>query len=751
MSKKNTRTQKNTNTQKELRTANKLKEVVFSLGLLAWRWAAYALLLVTLLVWLGIIFSIPPASPHSWFATLGFALIAAIAALLLGNLAITILNLFQKIPEMSRWLLAGTVFLLYQLLMPIFHQPFNVLAIIAYVVIFSSLLGAGIGGLIGKTAEQKGRRRLALGLLLSGGIGILGAASWFFWPGPSHEMDWLGPETTQITPLTLDDPSRTGPFPVLTLTYGSGSDKQRPEYAAGVAFETNHVDVSPMVKGGRGFTQWLRQSYWGFDLTRVPLNARVWYPGGAGPFPLVLVVHGNHSMDDFSDPGYAYLGELLASRGYIVASVDQNFLNGAGIHEAVLGGLEQENDARGYLLLQHLMLWHQWHETEDHPFKGKVDTGKIALIGHSRGGEAAAIAAAFNHLPAHPDNAMIPFDFGFDIGAVIAIAPSDGKYQPRQRSTPLEDINYLVLQGSADSDVRSFVGSRQYDRISYPGDKSGFKAAVYIHGANHGQFNSRWGRIDLNAGLWFLNRNQIMPQAEQEAMAKVFISGFLEAALHGQQEYAKLFENPLSGQRWLPETIYLAQFQSSNTLLVAAFEEDLNLATTTVPGGKLWGDNLTVWREEPPTLGTDQLRDTVSLRLGWHQDVQGQSAYSLQLPPGLALDNNYALTFALANLLKDNNPLDLTIRVTDQAGQEASLPLSHLAPLPPALTYRMFKPPLRVAFEAEPIFTTYGFELRDFSVENSNLNLSSLKKITFVFDRSPAGEIYLDDVGFRPL
>jgi fermentation-respiration switch protein FrsA (DUF1100 family) len=164
--------------------------------------------------------------------------------------------------------------------------------------------------------------------------------------------------------------------------------------------------------------------------------------------PLILVVHGNHSMDDFSDPGYDYLGELLASRDYIVASVDQNFLNGAGIHEAVLGGLEQDNDARGYLLLQHLTLWHRWHETKDHPFEGKVDTGKIALIGHSRGGEAAALAAAFNHLPAHPDNAMIPFDFGFDIGAVIALAPSDGQYQPRQRSTPLEDISHFLSNDS---------------------------------------------------------------------------------------------------------------------------------------------------------------------------------------------------------------------------------------------------------------------------------------------------------------
>ncbi len=61
----------------------------------------------------------------------------------------------------------------------------------------------------------------------------------------------------------------------------------------------------------------------------LPLNARVWYPGGKGPFPLVLIVHGNHADRDFSDPGYEYLGRLMASRGFIFASVDENFLNGA--------------------------------------------------------------------------------------------------------------------------------------------------------------------------------------------------------------------------------------------------------------------------------------------------------------------------------------------------------------------------------------------------------------------------------------
>ncbi len=724
---------------------------LFNLSPKAWQWAIYVLVMVTMLIWFGVIFSIPPASLHVWSITLGFAVIAGGLSLLLGHLVITLLNLFQKVPNLFRWLMVGSMIVLFNLLYPLFNQLYNVIFIITYVVIFSCLLGAGIGGLKGKDAKKPGQRGVAFGALLLGITGIMGAAAWVLWPGPVHDASWFTDEPTGTPALTVEDPSQEGSYTVLTLTYGSGSDKQRPEYGDGVDIQTGHVDVSPMVQGGLGIIHRLRQSYWGFDLSSVPLNARVWYPEGDGPFPLILIVHGNHAMDDFSDPGYDYLGELLGSRGYIVASVDQNFLNTSGMHEAVLGELQGENDARGYLLLQHLSLWHGWNQTQNHQFYGKVDTGKIALAGHSRGGEAAAIAAAFNHLPAHPDNFDIPFDFGYDIGAVITIAPSDGQYQPRKQRTPLEDVSYLVLQGSADSDVRSFQGSRQYDRVEFSEDHSGFKASVYIHNANHGQFNTRWGRIDMNASLWFLNRRQIMPVAEQETAAKIFISAFLEAALHGRHEYERLFENPLAAQSWLPDTIYLSQYESSETLILADFEEDLNLETTTIPGGRLKGINLTTWREEPPYLGTGSLRDTVSVRLGWNQDLEGPGAYNLELPADLTLEDNYKLTFSMANLSRDKNPIDITIKVTDQSGQEAALPLSHAAPLPPVLPYRMYKPPLRVAFEWEPVFTTYSFKLRDFEEVNRSFNLENLKSVQFIFDRTPAGEIYLDDLGFRSI
>ncbi len=142
-------------------------------------------------------------------------------------------------------------------------------------------------------------------------------------------------------------------------------------------------------------------------------------PTERGPFPLVLIVHGNHLAQDFSDPGYEYLGRLVASRGYILASVDENFINSSWTD-----GLDQkETAARGWLLLEHLKLFREWNSAKGNPFEGKVDFDRIALMGHSRGGEAVATAAAFNHLPAFPGDATQRFDYNFNIRALIAIRP----------------------------------------------------------------------------------------------------------------------------------------------------------------------------------------------------------------------------------------------------------------------------------------------------------------------------------------
>ena len=125
------------------------------------------------------------------------------------------------------------------------------------------------------------------------------------------------PDLARVPPLSAPNPADSGTHRVRFLYYGSGTDKRRKEYRDSVTLKTQPVDASKLLPQFEREKKWARkrEKYWGFSASNLPLNARVWYPEGAGPFPLVLIVHGNHDMKDFSDPGYAYLGELLASRG----------------------------------------------------------------------------------------------------------------------------------------------------------------------------------------------------------------------------------------------------------------------------------------------------------------------------------------------------------------------------------------------------------------------------------------------------
>ena len=387
--------------------------------------------------------------------------------------------------------------------------------------------------------------------------------------------------------ITAPNPANRGTFAVKKLYYGSGTDKKRPEYGEGVTMKTKTVDVSPFasVPAAQAKT---RSKFWGFDLKKAPINGRVWYPDGPGPFPLALIVHGNHNWREFSDPGYEYLGELLASRGFILASVDENFIN----------GLSAENDGRAWLLLKHLEAWKQFNESVDGPLRGRVDMDRIALMGHSRGGEAAALAATFNKLKYYPDNFKQEFKFNFAVKAVVAIAPVDGQYKPTGQFTPLENVNFLLIHGSHDGDVSTAQGLRQYERLRFTDGRPWFKSVMFMYRANHGQWNTVWGNKDSGprSGRTLDLRTLIDPEAQRQ-FARVVISGFLEATLNGKREYLPMFRDHRTAGAWLPKTMYTTRFQESGYRALAEFDGDVDLTTGTAQGVVISAEHLSTWNE----------------------------------------------------------------------------------------------------------------------------------------------------------
>jgi len=739
-----------------------------------------------------------------------FGLLTLPVATLIGFVGSWMTKEIAKIPRLYR---IALIFALPLLFLLVFGE---VLLILSLVAVFS-LLGASWFSF-----NKKGFRRLTvpkkvifcLGLfvgLVGFGVGI------YFYAVTGLEVDPIENaamlSVDKVDTIPGPSPAEPGTFTVKTITYGSGSDLHRPEFGKNVTYNflTNPVNGVAFLDNWKGFSGWWRTRYWGFDYKTLPLNGRIWYPQGSGPFPLVLVVHGNHSMQDYSDPGYDYLGELLASNGMIVVSVDENFINSSWTD--IFSGLEKENDARGWLLLEHLKLWHQWNMDVKHPFFKKIDTQQIALVGHSRGGEAVVHAAMLNDLDFYPDDATIALDYHFNINSLVAIAPVDGQYQPGEHKSELKDVSYFVIHGAQDADVSSFMGSAQYERITFEDTRYHFKAGLYIYGANHGQFNTSWGANDTgNPFLGLLNLKQQLDGKTQLEIAKVYISAFLKATLQGEKKYLPLFLDARKGRTWLPETIYLSQFEDSDHKILASFEEDFDVRTLSVKSGKAKATNLSVWRESEIQLKWDK-KGSRAVFIGWDYELEDSlkeeksklhvpdsliASYSLSFDSSVfKLDSTSVLRFAIAESKEDSNPkssgkwvdnsdentndsiekdsldtmeesdkneldnvdtpeekkaeppLDFTIQLVDSANQSITFLLSEFSPLQREIPITIWKTDfVKGKSQSEKIFQTFSFNLAKFAKLNPNFSLNKIKSVNLIFDQSSAGVIVVDNFGF---
>ncbi|WP_439642876.1 alpha/beta hydrolase family protein [Gemmatimonas sp.] len=594
--------------------------------------------------------------------------------------------------------------------------------------------------------------------------------------------------------ITAPNPGLPGTHKVARLYYGSGTDARRPEYRDSIMYRTGTVDASAFARTEPANAK-SRKKYWGYDNTAFPLNARVWYPEGEGTFPLVLVVHGNHRMTEFSDPGYQWLGELLASRGFILASIDENFLN---------GNIRGENDARGWMLLKHLEVFRALNDSAGKPLFGKIDMKRIALMGHSRGGEAVAIAGAFNRLSHYPDDATVRFNFNFDIKALVAIAPVDGQYKPAEQPTPVSDYNYLVIHGSHDGDVSSFMGLTQYNRFRFTRPGTEFKSAIWMHRANHGQWNTVWNNKDNGSySVRALQLKALVDGEEQRRFGRVVIGGFLEAALNGRAEYRELFRDHRAAGDWLPPEMYLTRYADANTRWLATFEEDVDVSTGTAPGVRIQADSVSTWKESdsPSRARASTFRSNMAT-IGWNNAPAGKDTTVARWPARIAvtvpdsLRQAWQLSSSSALLLtigstdqkpgprkvsrdttkrdsttkaaavkapqkkeapkpkrppKDTVAPDLTVELEDASGRTARMPLSTFGavrmPIESYIYRRKGRDKTQFPTLAEPVMQTYVMPLARFTSAAGGFDVGSLRTIRLVFDRKRSGAITLDDIG----
>jgi hypothetical protein len=445
-----------------------------------------------------------------------------------------------------------------------------------------------------------------------------------------------------------------------------------------------------------------------------------------------VFAHGNHNPNENSTPGYLYLCRLLASHGIIAATIDVNFLNGFNFGE---------NDGRAIVHLEHLRQFRTWNNTAAHPLHGKVDLNRILIVGHSRGGEAVGHGSFFNRQPSvggvllDGSAGLGPYRFG--ITAALAIAPTDRQFTPPTGPTVVPD-SYVIIHGSKDSDVFTFEGYHTYERahavdLANPTVSDGkFKAMLWVHKANHNQFNSIWAS-ETPPGV-------AMPRPDQEQIAMVHIGAVAQAVLLDRKAYfAVLHDHAAAGQWDPPGTELVSQHQDAERIFVQHNQEALAPPVVSLPlQGTVAADGVAAARQLTALVGGAPTT-TITLRLAWN--ALG-SRLLLQVDPSTLPAERYRVLSLRAGQSTEppnavNRDMDLSLEVSS-GSRTASIPASSL--------HRLLYPDAPPFGPAKIVMQSLRLPVA--RLLECGVDLSDLRSIALVFDRRPAGVVYAGDLQF---
>lgn len=521
--------------------------------------------------------------------------------------------------------------------------------------------------------------------------------------------------------------------------------------------------------------------------------ARIMYPaqsGGISPpvdttlssYPVALFEHGRHHNCDSngamlggsgsyqppgsctpvnripSHQGYDYIMERLASQGIIAISIDTAEIqndNGAWNY-----------DVRGRLILKWLDILRDWHLNGTDPwggiFQGKLDMTKVALSGHSRGGEGVVAAEHLNDTWPTPHS----------IVAINAIAPTDQNSSLAGGSYVPDEAAYYLILGARDGDVWNMQGLRTYDR-AYPQGalNRDDKMLATMYGANHNYYNTIW--TDTASNPWASAEDEgggsveapgayVMTAAEQRQAALTSIAAFFRRYLQRDlnpslDAYKEIFTGRVKPAAVLNDQVYWT-YQDKERLAVDDFEQrppdvDHNSLPPS-PGGttsytgfttiaEAWFNHDSSDYTTPPALPPQDssfYHDTLGLKLSW----VAAGTYETNLPGGLDVSAYTHLSFRAAKKVSGpvapGSDVNLYVDVEDGAGVRAAwvFRTDQLDPIP--------HPYLRTWGSNQALLTGVRIPLRKFQQHSSGVDLTDLVKI--IITTQGSGEVGIDDIEF---
>jgi hypothetical protein len=505
----------------------------------------------------------------------------------------------------------------------------------------------------------------------------------------------------------------------------------------------------------------------------VRLNGVISVPqSGNGPFPVVVILHGNHpgcpvpegdtvdrwpcdaNLEQPNYRGFDYLAQELASRGYIAISLNVNPEYTLGFGEPV--PLER----LGQLLDFHLKALAEASQGGQNKFgvdlKDRVDLSKLVLVGHSQGGEGAYLWVQHEGM----DQADVSQKHGFGpVQGLIMVAPS-GNWAGGQPA----NIPVAIIQSACDNDVFTQEGQMYYEINRVSTTNSSWVPSVWLDHANHNYFNeilsdealARPGRPDCDP---------VLSPEKQRAFLVDYTADFL----------ASIFQND---ERAIARLGMDLQTQSGNTLLnqsalvaaLAAGENRLPVflpltdseLQTNLAGGSVTAKGIDTFfceagyytpsvkpGSEPCMRVNLVIPGNPSLAVVSWANPGGELNFSLPKGTDLSRYKTVSLRAALDPLSPLNKPGEFqgfSIRLTDAAGNSASLSTLNDEP---ALRFpegereedSLFEGGL---FTGRVPMTSIRIPLKDFR----GVDLRDIRELALVFDQTPSGSIFINDVEF---
>ena len=521
------------------------------------------------------------------------------------------------------------------------------------------------------------------------------------------------------------------------------TDSHPPSSAENGQQETNVVEIADfeITSGIRNSYEYEfsefnlgNRSYTTLTSRKMPYKLRgiMAVPVGEGPFPVVLITHGSHeNLDETKrfDTGYDYLVKALAQNGYAAISMDMlmpyiwTYGDDDDMEKSIAVADEHIKSllkASGGEVLYPIDL------------TNRTDMDKIALIGHSRGGE-----TIFQIAEKQREN-------GINIETLLSIAPS------WDISREFPDVSATIIVPQYDGDVTRLDGIALYDYLV--NNNNGDYSVTFLMGANHNFFNRNIERDDSTFHE-VENGHSALSRQEQEEFLVNYAVDFLDVSFGiedrfyqlSQPQPNKMYGLDISRSVHFNSAISLTDMTaagnfSSDTAVVKHvvdswfFKEDHILIDTVTIG--LIDENLNQinLNRDLISIEWDNMDSIVNI-IPLKSDFNGKNALSIHL----VLDS-------ASTLNRTDEALQFTIILRDTEGNAASVVTAAgqniLSCYPGRLVKTQLTDSILEYWQPATPLGTLNIPLSLFE----GVNLTAIKSIELLFDQNDSGSIFIGGI-----